>query len=80
MTLDSMLRARICLGALRTATLALRLWPIWSGPLSRGYWHGSTSKRNRGTRMVSAPFLRLLESGVGERIERAKGEALEVLR
>jgi hypothetical protein len=30
--------------------------------------------------MVSAPFLRLLESGVGERIERAKGEALEVLR
>jgi hypothetical protein len=29
---------------------------------------------------VAAPFQRLLESGVGERIERAKGEALEVLR
>ncbi len=29
---------------------------------------------------VLAPFLRLLESGVGERIERAKAEALEVIR
>jgi len=78
---EAYIRAEHALEARQLCGLALsHAGPVVVEAGNTGQSAADVARRLCECEAVAAPFLRLLESGFGERIEAAKTEALEVLR